>query len=166
MNITSVNLQSILVWDVAEFKDLQFSPDRRYSSLNHRGESRLVLGQVILGPKLGNCLFQSIYSESLQLETIGADPPSLTKIPLNACKVFQLGGPQNAIRIPPRLLVTTGRRMRDYWHRHERNLELESSKWRDYFVCIWKIFWNTKFSFFQHCTLTRYLTRLNSLIYL
>jgi hypothetical protein len=53
------------------FKDLQFSPDRQYSSHNPRGKSPMVLGLVISGAMLGNNLFQYTYSESIRLKTEG-----------------------------------------------------------------------------------------------
>jgi hypothetical protein len=50
---------------------LKFSPARQYSSHNPRGKSPMVLGLVMLGAVLGNCLFQSTCLESVHLKTVG-----------------------------------------------------------------------------------------------
>jgi hypothetical protein len=57
-----------MLCDVAEFEDLQFFIDRRYSSHNPREKSPVVFGLVILRAMVGNCLLQSICSESICLK--------------------------------------------------------------------------------------------------
>jgi hypothetical protein len=57
--------------DVADFEDLQFSPDRWYSSRNPRGKSPVVLDLVTSRALPGNRPLQSICSESVRLKTDG-----------------------------------------------------------------------------------------------